>query len=210
MNAPAPAWARSRRLALHEFEAGDIPALVAMHRDPQLRARLVDDYPLDDPRVARLFVERLAGLYRRHEGLGIWRATRRDPAPSFAGWFSLMPIAGRPGEVEIGSRLRADCRGSGLAVEGGELLLDHAFDDLALPHVWGICHPDNGAARAVLGALGFRALGVQPYDGVPASHHRIELNVWRRVRNLSRVTRLRQSLREAQPARSGAEPEMSA
>jgi RimJ/RimL family protein N-acetyltransferase len=206
----ATAWARTRRLALDEFGPGDVPALVEMHRDARLRAHLVDDYPLQKPAVARLFVERLGDLYRRHEGLGIWRATVSEPVPAFAGWFSLMPIAEMPGEVEIGSRLLPAFWGNGLALEGAECLLAHAFDDLALARVWGFCHPDNRSARAVLATLGFSLIGTRPYDGGEALHHHIDLNAWRALRNLSRRTRLRQTLRAMRQTPSGIDVEMTA
>lgn len=196
-SAPAPTlpWARSRRLALREFAAADHDALLAMHQEPRLRAHLVDDYPLHVGAVVGLFLQRLAGIYREHEGLGIWHASLLEPEPSFAGWFNLMPMAERPGEVEIGSRLLPHAWGSGLALEGGELLLDHAFDDLGLPRVWGICHPANRSAQAVMAALGFEPLGLLPYDGSMASHHRIDMNAWRALRNIPRGTRLRRALR---------------
>jgi len=196
-------WARSPRLALREFDAADRAALLAMHRDPRLREHLVDDYPLHEDAVAALFLERLAQAYRTHEGLGIWHATSLQPAPAFAGWFSLMPLAGRPGEVELGSRLLPSAWGSRLAFDGGELLLDHAFDRLGLQHVWGICHEGNRSALAVLAVLGFEPMGVMPYDGQPACHFRIGLNAWRRQRNTPRATRLRQALR---PKASGRAP----
>jgi RimJ/RimL family protein N-acetyltransferase len=189
------AWARTRRLVLREFAASDHDALVAMHSDPRLRAHLVDDYPLHQSAVVRVFLERIAQIYRRHEGLGIWHTTALEPQARFAGWFNLMPMAERPGEVEIGSRLLPLAWGSGLGLEGGELLLDHAFDDLGLKHVWGICHPANRSAQAVLAALGFVPLGVMPYDGGQASHYRIDLNAWRVLRNTPRGTRLRRALR---------------
>jgi RimJ/RimL family protein N-acetyltransferase len=199
MNSARMAWARTRRLVLREFAGGDRGALVAMHREPRLREHLVDDYPLHEPAVARLFLERMAGLYRRHEGLGIWHATALDPEPAFAGWFSLMPMAERPGEVEIGSRLLPLAWGHGLALEGGELLLAHAFTDLGLTHVWGLCHPANRSAHGVLGALGFAPAGVMPYDGQPASHYRIDLNGWRVACNTPRGVRMRRALRARTP-----------
>jgi len=188
-------WARSRRIALREFVADDRAAILAMHRDARLRALLVDDYPLDDPNVAQLFLDRMAVLYRRHEGLGIWHASLVGPEPVFAGWFNLMPMAERPGEVEIGSRLLPQVWGGGLAIEGGEMLLAHAFEDLGLERVWGTCHPDNRSAVVVLHALGFEPLGVMPYDGRQASHFRIGLNAWRSLRNTSAGTRIRRALR---------------
>ena len=188
-------WARSRRLALREFGPGDHDAILGMHRDAKLRALLVDDYPLDDPRVAQLFLDRMAAIYRRHEGLGIWHASLAGPQPVFAGWFNLMPMAEQPGEVEIGSRLLPQVWGRGLALEGGEMLLAHAFDDLALERVWGTCHPANRSAIVVLHALGFEPLGERPYDGRRALYFRIGLNAWRALRNTTGATRLRRALR---------------
>lgn len=190
------AWAESPRLVLREFAPCDLADLVVMHRDERLREFLVDDYPLHIAAVARLFIERLVPLYRRHEGLGIWHASVRESG-AFAGWFNLMPMADCPGEVEIGSRLRPAFWGSGLALEGAELMLDQAFDGLGLAQVRGICHPDNRSARAVLAALGFETLGLAPYDGGQALHHRIGLNAWRSLRNIPRGERLRRALRRA-------------
>jgi RimJ/RimL family protein N-acetyltransferase len=202
----ALAWARTRRLALREFAEHDLPVLLEMHHDARLRAHLVDDYPLHQPEVARLFLARIAQIYRRHEGLGIWHATQREPQPRFAGWFNLMPMAERPGEVEIGGRLLPLAWGSGLALEGAELMLDHAFDDLGLARVWGVCHPGNRSAQAVLATMGFEPLGVMPYDGGMACHYRIGLNAWCESRNTPRGIRLRRALRQ-RPARAATTPD---
>jgi RimJ/RimL family protein N-acetyltransferase len=188
-------WARTPQLALREFAADDRDDVVAMHGDPRLRAHLIDDHPLHDGAVAALLLQRLAAFYRGREGLGIWHATALQPQPQFAGWFSLMPLASQPGELEMGSRLLPAMWGRGIVFEGCKLLLDHAFDDLCVLQVWSVCHPDNRSALAVLGALGFEPVGVMPYDGVPACHLRVGLNAWRAVRNTPRGTRLRQVLR---------------
>jgi RimJ/RimL family protein N-acetyltransferase len=205
------AWGRTRRLVLREFGPDDHDALQQMHSDPRVREHLVDDYPLHESAVVRLFLERIQEIYRRYEGLGIWHAglleapvapaqataagSAAPPSARFAGWFNLMPMAERPGEVEIGSRLLPLAWGSGLALEGAELLLDHALEDLGLSQVWGTCHPANRSAQAVLAALGFEALGVLPYDHGTAVHYRIELNAWRIYRNTPRAIRLRRALR---------------
>jgi len=189
------AWSRSRRLALREFQADDVDDLSALHRDARVRALLIDDVPLQLGRVAALFIERMITRYREYEGLGIWHASILRPDPTFAGWFSLMPMPGRPGEVEIGSRVLPSAWGTGLAQEGGEMMLDHASDDLRLSTVWGVCHPANRSATAVLVAMGFEPLGMMPYDGRLVSHYRIDLNEWRGLRNTPRETRLRRALR---------------
>lgn len=177
--APAPTpWARTPRLALREFTEADHDTLIEMHREPRLREHLIDDYPLHQPAIARLFLQRIAQLYRAHEGLGIWHATRLQPEPRFAGWFSLMPMARHEGQVELGARLLPHAWGLGLAMEGCEQLLKHAFHTLHAPHVWGVCHPANRSARAVLRALGFEALGLAMYDGHHASHWRLDARAW--------------------------------
>ena len=196
MTASSLDWPRSRRLALREFLADDVEAVAGMHRDARVRALLIDDFPLQLRPLARLFIERMTTRYREHEGLGIWHASVL-PDRTFAGWFSLMPMTARSGEIEIGSRLLPSVWGRGLAQEGCELLLDHAADDLGLSSVWGICHPANRSAQAVLAAMGFEPLGVMPYEGRPASHHRIGLNAWRDLRNTPRKTRLRRALLKA-------------
>jgi RimJ/RimL family protein N-acetyltransferase len=199
---PATAWIRSRRIALREFGPADHEAIMQMHRDTRLRSQLVDDYPLDEPAVAQTFLERMAPIYRLYEGLGIWHASLIGTQPRFAGWFSLMPMTERPGQVEIGSRLLPQVWGCGLAMEGCELLLAHAFESRGLTSVWGTCHPDNRSAEVVLLALGFTPLGVQPYDRSQASHFRIDLNAWRAARNTPGGTRIRRALRAraARPA----------
>ena len=191
---PLP-WPRSTRLALREFHADDAQALADMHRDPRIRALLIDDFPLHLRRIAALFIERMTPRYREYEGLGIWHASVLRPESAFAGWFSLMPMISQPGEVEIGSRLLPAAWHGALAQEGCEMMLDHAADDLGLASVWGVCHPGNRSAIAVLAALGFEPLGLMPADGCLASHHRIDLNDWRELRNTPRETRLRRALR---------------
>jgi len=188
-------WGLAPQLALREFAADDRDDVVAMHSDPRLRAHLIDDHPLHDGAVTSVLLERLMAFYRSHEGLGIWHATALQPQPRFAGWFSLMPLASQPGELEMGSRLLPAMWGRGIVFEGCKMLLDHAFDDLRAPQVWSVCHPDNRSALAVLAALGFESVGVMPYDGVPSCHLRVGLNAWRAVRNTPRGTRLRQVLR---------------
>jgi RimJ/RimL family protein N-acetyltransferase len=202
------AWGRTRRLALREFHGGDLDDLVQMHREPRLRTHLVDDYPLHRREVAQLFLDRMPQVYRRHEGLGIWHTTVLEPQAAFAGWFNLMPMAEQPGEVEIGARLLPLAWGGQLALEGGDLLLEQAFERLGLERVWGICHPDNRSARAVLAALGFTPLGLRSYDGGVAHFHRIGLNEWRVSRNTPPGTRMRKALRSLSP-RDGAVPALS-
>ena len=218
--APEP-WLVTPKLRLREFADDDRAELVRMHQDPRVRALLIDDEPLHRHDVVAVFIQRLRELYRRHEGLGIWCAQRMVPVlseqdlanpevcamfspellaeyarpqPQFAGWFNLMPMPERDGEVELGSRLLPAAWGTGLAMEGGEQLLRHAFETLALPRVWAVCHPQHESVRYCVLSLGFDDKGVQPYDGKPARHFLIEAASWRAHHALPRRERVRRAM----------------
>lgn len=198
---------RTPRLRLREFAAGDEPALQRMHQDARLRSQLIDDAPLHDTATAAQFVRRIAEVYRAWPGLGIWHCQLpgQDSAVdgdegsdggAFAGWFSLMPMDGHPGEVELGSRLLPAYWGSGVALDGGEALLDHAFARLGLARVWGVCDPANRGARMCLDALGFRPGAMAPYgDGGLALHHQVDAGRFRRALAQARRLRLQQAAR---------------
>jgi RimJ/RimL family protein N-acetyltransferase len=218
---PLPA---SARLRLREFRPSDRDDIIRMHQDARVRALLVDDMPMDRPLVAWEFIRRIQALYRAQEGLGIWCAERRvvlmsddeaaqpevqetltpeaiallqTPRWNFAGWFNLMQLAQQAGEIEIGCRLVPEAWGGGLAMDGGEMLLDYAFDTLKYPRVWGICHPDHRSVHAILRALGFGEPLFQPYEGVPAAHFVIGRADWLAAREQPRRMRLRQAVRAA-------------
>ena len=178
------------RLALRPFEDGDTEAVMNLHRNPRVRQMLVDDHPLDEPAQAARFVELIQHFYRAHPGLGIWHAS---DASGFVGWFSLMPAAGHPGDVELGSRLLPRAWGTGLAMEGCELLLRRAFEVRPQCHVRAACHPANRGARMCLLAMGMRSLGMGPYEGGTALHHGVEITRWQGWMTQTRQVRLRQA-----------------
>lgn len=196
------------RMLLREFAAADAADIQGLHADPRVRALLPDEQPLHEAAWAEAFTACLAGFYRRHPGLGIWRCAipLHDGAEQFAGWFSLMPVqaslgtAVQTGDAELGSRLRPEHWGSGLSLAGGEVLLRHAFQTLGLNRVWGICHPDNRGARVCLEALGFTPHSRALYEGQPSDYHALDAPTWSAVQTLSRRERLRQVRRAAPPA----------
>lgn len=200
---PTPFSHHGGRLRLREFIAGDAADIQALHADPRVRALLPDQQPLHEAAWAETFAACLADFYRSHPGLGIWRCdVAQGDAERFAGWFSLMPVQASPdtdafglraGDAELGSRLRPEHWGSGLALDGGAVLLDHAFDRLGLRTVWGICHPDNRNARACLRALGFAPRSRAPYEGQLSDYHALDATTWSRIRSLHPRARLRQA-----------------
>jgi len=197
------------RLRLRPFTAGDRDRLVDMHRDPRVRALLIDDRPFDDPRWTAMFLERLEAYCAARPGLGLWAAEHWavdlspgdadyaeaaevlspealarmcTPRPRFIGWFNLMPMPADPDEVELGCRLVPEVWGSGLSLEGGALLLDHAFDGLGRSRVHAVCHPGHRSVHLCLRALGFEHRGERFYEEVWSSHFEVDAPAWRAVR----------------------------
>ncbi|WP_456412307.1 GNAT family N-acetyltransferase [Thiolapillus sp.] len=214
---PEP-WLHSRRLRLREFVWNDSYNLVQMHREPRVRELLVDDEPLDRIETALAFIRFVQNVYEKHPGLGIWVAEQMRAAlsdkdlqrpdvrealsdealrraavlrPRFSGWFNLMPMSNQPREVELGSRLKPEVWGSGIAMEGGEMLLNHAFETLERERVYAVSHVDHRSARFVVAALGFSELGIRDYCGMPALHYCLEKEHWFSWRSLSRRERMR-------------------
>jgi len=213
------------RLRLRCFNTRDREALVRMHRDPRVRELLIDDFSFDRHGHASAFLDRLQGFYAGHPGLGIWAAEHwvtalspddpgyRDaeqslspavlarltqPQPRFVGWFNLMPIPEQPEEVELGCRLVPAVWGSGLVMDGGAQLLDHAFGLLGRDRVWAICHPRHAAVHLRLRMLGFEHEGVRLYEGNPARYFVIDALSWQCERARPLATRRREALRWVQ------------
>jgi len=116
------------------------------------------------------------------------------PVDEFIGWFNLMPMPGRDGEIELGARLLPRAWGVSLADEGGEALLRHAFETLGRERVWAVFHVRHEAVRSCVLALGFRDAGVLPYEGEPARHFLITRDDWQASQALPRRARLRRAI----------------
>jgi RimJ/RimL family protein N-acetyltransferase len=196
---------QSSCLYIREFVPFDHVHLTAMHKDARLSKSLLDHLPFDQPGFASAFIHRIMKCYREYEGLGVWaaeqlkavlsesdlanpevRAQLSDeavekysrPRPHFIGWFNLMPVPSDLDEIELGSRLIPSVWGSGLSVEGGEMLLKHAFDELQRDQVWAFCDPQNRSAQYCVYYLGFEYTGMQDYNGRRAHAFRVNRQKW--------------------------------
>ena len=161
----------SARLRISEFTWQNAADLARMHQNPRVRELLMDDLPLDTTSAAQRFIDGMQRFYRQHEGTGIWRAERaiapdaesvaqarqayaegeihetllalvEAPTWQFCGWFSLVHLMDAPDALEIGARLSPDAWGAALALDGGEWLLNQAFQTLKREQVFG--HSTSG------------------------------------------------------------------
>jgi RimJ/RimL family protein N-acetyltransferase len=126
---------------------------------------MLSESDLANPEVSALLSDEALEKYSR-------------PRPHFIGWFNLMPAPSEPDEIELGSRLIPSVWGSGLSVEGGEMLLNHAFDVLQRDRVWAFCHPQSRSAQYCVYYLGFEYTGTQDYSGQQAQAFRVNRQKW--------------------------------
>ena len=210
----------TKRLSLREFAQDDRQALTSMHKQKAVKAQLIDDLPLEKPSCSYAFIERQREIYREFPGLGIWCAEHisttlkeedlkrselqhlsedtlnsfRKPRAKFAGWFSLMPIPNQLDQLEIGSRLLPKYWGGGLAVEGGELLVNHCFNTLDQETLWIACHTQHRSASCIAYILGFAKDKVDTYNQKTAQYYRLSKNHWREWQKLPRKERVKSGL----------------
>lgn len=148
-----------------------------------LRAFLEDD--LDNLSVLMAnpdFMRFSLGVFSREQTAGfLEKVRRRDGAglPSqfavtlpqddrligYCGFF--LQVVDGVEEMEIGYRLHPSYWGQGLATEAARAVRDHAFDDLKLPRVISLIHPDNVASRRVAEKNGMRPEKETNFRGFP-------------------------------------------
>ncbi len=161
---------------MRDYVASDWRDVMRLHTDPDVVRYLVDAVPTS-PLETGAFINVIKKLRIDTPAFGIWRtATRVDDI--FIGNFSLMPLEGTD-DIEIGARLLKSAWGGGYSIECGLALLQYAFDELKLPRVVSMCHPDNRAAAQSLVALGFLREGIAhhyqrdlPFFVITAQHWR--------------------------------------
>ena len=142
----------TERLILRELTMGDLDALAALYRDPEIRR-----YFPDGTRTYDETREELAWIidvyYVRH-GYGLW-ATVLKESGAFIGRCGLLPwdIDGRP-EVEVAYLLDRAHWGRGLATEAAAAIAAYAFSTLPVERLICLVDPANQASARVATRIG--------------------------------------------------------
>jgi RimJ/RimL family protein N-acetyltransferase len=171
------------RLLLREYEAGDLPALLAYVADPRAR----EFYGPDDARPDRLrallatFVAWGAESPRQNYQLALALRAAPERVVGSAG----LRRAGAPaGEAELGLELAPAHWGRGYATEAARALLAHGFTALGLAAVRGVTVSANARVAALVRRLGFEPVGAPadgPADGPAPGPAWLAARGWRQV-----------------------------
>lgn len=153
------------RLRLTPLAMADLDRLADLLAEPGVRQYLCDDVVLPRDTVAGLIAQ---GLGLAPTGLGLWGlATGTEP---WVGCVGLLPVsdaavAARPdfqGGVEPIIALATHTWGRGYAAEALAAAVAHGIGTLRLGRVVALVDEPNARSHALLGRVGFRAIGSGP------------------------------------------------
>lgn len=145
---------QTHRLLLRHLEPGDLPALHALYRDPEVRRYFPDGTrTLDETREE---LEWFLNGHPRHPELGLWAAVEKASG-AFLGRCGLLPwtIEGRL-EVELAFLIDKARWGEGLATEAALGIVEHARATLGLARLVCLVMPGNERSAAVARKVGMR------------------------------------------------------
>lgn len=141
----------THRLTLRPPRRIDIPKLFEFLGDAVAMQHTHSDRTLGECRRRILVHE----WRRRRDGSAPWVVERRDDG-RIIGWGGLYEDPFDPGwDFEIGYYFRRDAWGKGYASELVGAALQIADQQLKLPEVWAMVHPDNTGSKRVLEKAGF-------------------------------------------------------
>lgn len=144
----------TERLILRSASSADIPMLFQFLGDANAMSHTHVDKTLRECRRRVLVHE----WRRRRDGCAPWVAVRRED-DKIIGWGGLYEDPLDPGwGCEVGYYFHPEAWGKGYASELVRAALNVADDELELPEVWAMAHPDNTGSRRVLEKAGFNVV----------------------------------------------------
>ena len=140
------------RLILRHLEPGDLDALHALYRDPEVRRHFPDGtLTLEQTREE---LEWFRNGHPRHPELGLWATIERSTG-ELVGRCGLLPwtIDGVL-EVELAYLIDKSRWRTGLATEAAQAIVEHARSVLKLPRLICLIMPGNAASASLARKMG--------------------------------------------------------
>jgi RimJ/RimL family protein N-acetyltransferase len=157
---------QTERLELRPIVEGDIDTLAALDAIAEVRAAIdpFREHLPEDLEALRAYEGRLVG----HPGF--LAAVERETG-AVVGWFQFEETDARPGERELGYRLRPEVWGKGYASEGAAALLREAFARAGVARVYAHSLLDNPGSIRVMEKIGMTYAGPWSYRGLPGAEY---------------------------------------
>jgi [ribosomal protein S5]-alanine N-acetyltransferase len=154
----------TERLLLRRLEPGDLDALYALYRDPEIRRYFPEGtLTLEETRDE---LDWFRNGHPDHPELGLW-ATIYKPSGAFIGRCGLLPwtIDGAD-EVEIAYLIAKPFWGQGLGAEAARALVRYGFDALGLTRLIALIDPAHEASIRTAMRAGLAFERMVEIDGV--------------------------------------------
>lgn len=144
----------TERLRLRRFTAADVDNLFELDSDPDVMRYITGGRRTPRDEIENDFLPAFLQYYERYEGYGFWAAMEKSTG-DFLGWFHFRPQPdSRPGDVELGYRLRTSAWGQGYATEGSRALIHKGFTEFEVQRVVAETMAVNLASRRVMEKAG--------------------------------------------------------
>jgi [ribosomal protein S5]-alanine N-acetyltransferase len=156
---------RTTRLLLRHFTIDDLPALIALHSDPQV-TRFLGGVKTPEQTRQRL-LEWLAE-YERY-GYSKWAVVLQSTG-EFIGRCGLSPeMVDGVSHWELGWTFARAHWGHGYATEAANGAMQHSFNNLGLQRLISLIRPGNDASARVAQRLGMTYEGLVQWEGAPSN-----------------------------------------
>jgi RimJ/RimL family protein N-acetyltransferase len=159
----------TQRLVLRDWKASDLDAWAAINADPDVRRHLGDGTPVD--RKDSWHMMAAAAGNQALNGFGMWAAEERASGV-LVGRIGLYRPPHFP-DLEVNWLLGRPWWGKGLAFEGAQACLAHAFDVLGSPTISAFIEAGNERSMGLARRLGMADVG-EPWPGVRQFQRRRE------------------------------------
>ncbi len=167
--------ARTARLLLRPFEAGDLAALAPILADPEVMRHSVRGPA--DLQTTRRFIGWCQQTWQQ-QGLSPWALVERQSG-QLIGYCGLGPdrVEGRE-ELNLGYRLARSHWGQGLASEAVQASLAQGFSLPWPGSVVAIIAPEHRASQRVVEKAGFSGFAAAQFHGQPVRLYRLGRAQW--------------------------------
>lgn len=153
----------SKRLIMTPFSVSDIPAFAQLSTDPK-----VMQYVATSPQTYTDVHESVTYFLQHLAQYGYGVMTLFDKkGKNLVGFCGFNhQVVDDEEYVELGYRLLPEHWGNGYASEAAQTLLTHAFNELKLPELVSIIHPENMASIRVSQKIGMKLIKTTRHQGM--------------------------------------------
>lgn len=152
------------------YRREDLESVYSLLSDSDVTRYFPDYYTIDKDSVLSSMPRRLERWRKYHVGqLGVFEKKQNE----LIGYCGLQPLD-QTTEIEIYYGFYKRFWGRGLATEAAAAVLRYAFEQVKLPRVAGITHPNNAESQKVLQKLGMTQGANDCYYGLEACCFAIE------------------------------------